>query len=358
MSHEDRHMALTHLDRLRRSVTHLTTIALQDAAGGAAHSNEATSSAHISLKGLEDFLSNVLETSVYNERRTPDSTMALRTFEVPELLELILGYLRIPDILRVYQVSRGMRDAIDNSSRLQTRLCLRSAPSESHLDLPFKKSLYGPAGFVCSEDYGRKAIQISESGHTTYKIKAKFGLNSDQELPKIGLRHRSMFICQPPVYEMTVHVQCCGQPWLKAEEVRTCKVSAARGLTIGDLYDSAKGVLASHRLCPKQVWHRLKNDGSVDVMLTFNGRVPLTVGDPILSEWKANEAQKVVEKTKREERTAHLKAYCVAKKEAHEGGKTIPTFQEFLVAEAETETGQKMTAGFPERERLAMVENS
>ena len=43
---------------------------------------------------------------------------------------------------------------------------------------------------------------------------------------------------------------------------------------------------------------------------------------------------------------------------AHEGGKTIPTFQEFLVAEAETETGQKMTAGFPERERLAMVENS
>ncbi|KAK3704329.1 hypothetical protein LTR37_013882 [Vermiconidia calcicola] len=350
MSYEDRRMALNHLEGLRQSVAQLTTIALPS---GNAHSHEAIASAHMSLKGLEDFMSNVLETRLYNERRTPGSTTALRTFGVLELLEMTLSYLNIPDILHVYQVSRGMQEAIEKSSRLQTRLCLRSAPPGSHLDLPFKKSLYGPTGFVCSQNYVRKAIQISESGHTTYRIKAKFGLNSDRELPKIGLRHRSMFICQPPVYEMTVHAQCCGQPWLTSEGVRSYKVSAAQGLTIGDLYDSAKGVLASHQLCPKPVWHRLNDDGTVDVALTFGGRVPLAAGDPILGEWIAKEAQKVAEKTEREERTANLQAYCVAKEQAHESGEPLPTFKDFMVARAETNYRQKTVAGMPAEEWLA-----
>jgi hypothetical protein len=74
----------------------------------------------------------------YNERRAEDSTTAVRVFDIPELLEMILDNLDVLDLLSFYQCSRSIRDAIDASSKLQQRLSLRAAPADSHLRLPLR----------------------------------------------------------------------------------------------------------------------------------------------------------------------------------------------------------------------------
>jgi hypothetical protein len=52
---------------------------------------------------------------IYNERRAEDSTTAVRTFAIQELLEMILLHLGNADILKVYQTCKSMRDAIEKA---------------------------------------------------------------------------------------------------------------------------------------------------------------------------------------------------------------------------------------------------
>lgn len=66
-----------------------------------------------------DFLSIAVPTRIYNERRSTNSSTALKVLLIPELLELILEHATIYDILHFYGLCRGVKAVIDASSKLQ-----------------------------------------------------------------------------------------------------------------------------------------------------------------------------------------------------------------------------------------------
>ena len=166
--------------------------------------------AHVASLGNR--FSHVMSIEAYNERRTEDSTAAQEVFHVPEPLEVILDHLNIPDLLAFSQMNKGIKAAVDSSVRLQTHLCLRAMPPNSHLRTPLDSSLlysipvsHGndswsaelaslPArlqfiGFSCRI---KRIFQIGflEPDTLLAPIEARFDLLHGQRLPKMGEQYR------------------------------------------------------------------------------------------------------------------------------------------------------------------------
>ena len=198
--------ALSHHRELERALTSILGKIPTDECRSDVKDALQVAQSHIS--GLEKYLGHMIPTHIYNERRPDDSTAAQRTFDVPELLEMILDYLPVPAMLNFYQVNRTIRNAIDGSPKLQTKLCLRAAPSESHLYTPFSNLImYVPAiddplgfgrcaGFCCYHYFGRVVPHspkdtTSDGERRTVTIVAYFSCRPGQRLPLVGKRYRS-----------------------------------------------------------------------------------------------------------------------------------------------------------------------
>jgi hypothetical protein len=103
-----------------------------------------------------------------------------------------------------------------------------------------------------------------------------------------------MYVCQPPVREMSVHVQCCPRPHTIEPSTRhglsrePTTVAAEDGLTIGHLYDEAKKIIEVHRYCPFASFRMLDDFGFVQAKVTFQGSVILEEDDPV---WKEREEE-------------------------------------------------------------------
>ncbi|TKA38168.1 hypothetical protein B0A55_13602, partial [Friedmanniomyces simplex] len=78
--------------------------------------------ASAAVQGLKTFFSDFLEPTLFTEKQPLDrqegTPAAERVLELPELLENVLQYLEIPDILRFQQVNRSACASIDGSPRL------------------------------------------------------------------------------------------------------------------------------------------------------------------------------------------------------------------------------------------------
>ena len=79
------------------------------------------------VDGFDNYFKDELSPIYWNVRRTQNSSMALKVFGIPELLQCILSNCDIPDVLHAYETCTGVRDIIEASSQLQTHLCLRPA---------------------------------------------------------------------------------------------------------------------------------------------------------------------------------------------------------------------------------------
>ena len=76
------------------------------------------------VNGLDSFLNEQLEPIYYNEQGSKDSSTARRVFNLQQLTDLILQYLKLREIMPCRQISTNFRDNITNSVSLQQKLFL------------------------------------------------------------------------------------------------------------------------------------------------------------------------------------------------------------------------------------------
>lgn len=281
---------------------------------------------------------------LYNERKPEGSSIAAQVFDIPELLEMILGHLPVSDLLKFYQCSRSIRDSIEASSKLQNQLSLRPAPAGSHLKLPLSDLAY--VGFTSIEQFQRRQVpqrleKKDEVKDRTVEIHAHFNVLPGQVLPRIGSRVRGMFITQPPLEEMTVNVECCPiyVEWQTSESVESCKsvrtVTRVGGLTLGALYDRAEELLDAHRFCPSAHSGLLNEDGTVNVAVKFVGKMVLRLDDPVYVKGQEEKKRMEEEDQKWQRQDLKMSAFCNARRTAHLNGDSIPSLKEFVACHGE-----------------------
>lgn len=201
--------------------------------------------------GFGKYLSSHLARKYYNEIRSDESTIANKTFNIPELLELILQHADHTDIVRIAQVSRNIKSIIQASTKLQVRLYLKatspSAFQENEYDNVFKSDYPGLRVRTAKYD-GRtwNLIYAHAPGNEGLVQAQFFQAGKERFLPRIGTTFRKMLICQPPAYHMTVESYCCTHRIIEEE---ISPVHSNTGLTVGDLYDQASQILMSPS-CP------------------------------------------------------------------------------------------------------------
>ena len=148
------------------------------------------------VQGLQKFFSDFLKPDFYIEKQPldqPEGTPAAqRVLELPELLELVMDYLTIPDMLRFQQVNRSAKASIEGSPRLQTALALRPVSPDGTLRFPFAENLFAPAaGFTCNSNVMSRGSYAAAGINDPIRLTAHF-TSRDGDLPKLGSRCRSM----------------------------------------------------------------------------------------------------------------------------------------------------------------------
>ena len=112
--------------------------------------------------GLNRYLPLRLAPKYFNELRLHNSTLADKTFNIPELLEHILQRPDHRDVVSMTQVNKTLRDIIGASAKLQTRLYLKAAdPSrlrENEYDNFFENKYPGLS--VSTEKHGHHIWSI------------------------------------------------------------------------------------------------------------------------------------------------------------------------------------------------------
>ncbi|TKA71458.1 hypothetical protein B0A55_07799 [Friedmanniomyces simplex] len=260
-----------------------------------------------SVQGLKTFFSDFLEPTLYTEKQPLDrqegTPAAQRVLELPELLENVLQYLEIPDILRFQQVNRSACASVDGSPRLQSTLSLRPDPAGSPLRLPFADAnlFPQPAGFICSS-HGQHARPDTPEGQAL----------------------------------VTAHfLSLVGQPLRIGARCRRIKVKSDTGITVGDLYDAMRKIQEEHRLCPHAARIEHGDDGMVSANVKFTALVQLRSDDPMFQFWRDSEAARVqrgqmrlVERSKRVEQNARISAYIAYKRTASADQAPIMTLKD------------------------------
>ncbi|TKA82615.1 hypothetical protein B0A55_01365 [Friedmanniomyces simplex] len=213
------------------------------------------------------------------------ATSARKTFGIPEMLELILSKLEPIDLLRVQQVNRTMRDAVNGSTTLLQKLFLlpdRTALLEIlFLGTYTNSSKTNLITVACQRPLG--SVQDTECLISSIKhrhVRANFV----PPLPRLGLRIRRLLICQPPVYEMAMQVHCCTAEHRAAMGARPIQaheyVVNPAGLTLGNLYDEAACALGQHENCPFASPDRHAADGTVRRHVRFQTLIELPRDHP------------------------------------------------------------------------------
>lgn len=308
--------ALAFQQRLEDAVQVVARLSSSGPAGSTQHpqatelqrvSHELTTSS----TGLHDFFSDFVSTFLYNERQqcaasaTSAASPARRVFDIPEVLEIIIGNLKVGDILRAMQVDKTMCAAITSSPVIQEILHLR--PSSSRLlETPFTAN---PLSYELCRRKKKKKRNPSEAfpGFTCYSGShedmglVEFVAEFAAELPRIGTRCRSMLVCQPPIHQMGVYASCCSSNpymfWLGA--IESCPqampkykaygsapphglpeppfeiLTSDTGITVGDLYDMTVKHRALHYRCPWAFASEHDTEGELSVRVSLGGTVHL-----------------------------------------------------------------------------------
>ncbi|KAK5126930.1 hypothetical protein LTR85_008288 [Meristemomyces frigidus] len=209
----------------------------------------------------------------YDEIIPPNAeAAALKVFNTPELLELILLNLGVDDLCRVQGASRTMRDATDASINIRRKIFLQ-ADERAHLQLL--------PGLHQGSD---EALQVDFRHHPA--VNGRFDLPKEEVVgslyapyPTIGHRRRLMLIVQPPTYDMTVTPNCClfhSRP--KSRDV----IKNKKGITVGDLLDVAQKLVEQYENCPDADAFIRDDEGRVIVGAYIRGTILLAQDDPIV----------------------------------------------------------------------------
>lgn len=190
--------------------------------------------ATVSAAVVGEYLSDRVETRIYNELNPTESMIAARALSIPELVERILSYTSIKTILKMYRVCNGLRDIIESSHALQIRLFLK-------VD---EKSLFSRVLLDSSIDFLK--VRIHNQGDAPDNPYLYFWLEFDKEgsIPKIDTRRLRMLICQPPIRRL--YVSLCVKHW----ECKRTVITSETGFTVTELCHRAVEA-KSTQPCPK-----------------------------------------------------------------------------------------------------------
>ena len=147
-----------------------------------------------------------------------------------------------------------------------------------------------------------------------------------------------MYICQPPPKEMQLWPSCCGETTWRHQLPTPARdtVRNDTGITIGDLFDKAKDVVAKHRHCPHaSMYQHSKGTGEVIADVFFATEIELDTSDPFLEEKKETIKKDNERKNADKAWTTRLRAYTAAKQAAVANGTPIPTLEEFEASQYE-----------------------
>ncbi|PPJ53875.1 hypothetical protein CBER1_04603 [Cercospora berteroae] len=304
----------------------------------------ALTSARAGAAGLDSHLRNTGRPSLYTER-CPDRArgLAQRVFDVPELLELILSKLPVLELLKCYRVNHQWRDAIESSVNLQRQLSLRADTLDGHFQNVFQGRICGYSEVL--PGFGTRAFFSTHRALSSYEetlpgneilFKAEFASTNDYfRMPKkIGARVRRMYICQPPVKELKVYLECCRYNFTHHSDDHdrhSATVTNENGLTIGDLLDKTIEMLEAHKFCANAEVFMLDDEtGEVKNEVSFRGTVVLKDDDPMLIEKREKEETRKRELREKKLRRQYIEQYRTAARLARESNQPMPDLQEFI----------------------------
>ena len=240
-SEEQSRQSLEHYNELQLNIAILIAAARQDQ-----WDHKKIADAFLALQrnanGIGRYLSCQIDPKFFNERRLPDSNVANKVLQIPELLELILLNLGPFDILNVASTCHGIKNIVNASSKLQVSLFQKPTSNigtqNDTFQTPF--GLFEFPGFTVDASFPDRPAQ---QGH----IDAWFIFKEKRfTLPRVGSKIRSMFICQPAIKNMDVTVTCRAHNYTKDMTA----VFSETGLTFQDLYNVAGYILRAEHFCP------------------------------------------------------------------------------------------------------------
>lgn len=146
-----------------------------------------------------------------------------------------------------------------------------------------------------------------------------------------------MYVSQPPPKQMEFWASCCDHGWHRRPVPPRETIENNTGLTVGDLYDRAKEVIAKHRRCPQALeYGHVEDTGEVRVGVCFAAEVELDAEDPVLEQKKQFVKKSDDRNNARSSWTTRLGAYTAAKQAAAANGTSIPTLEEFEASRRQT----------------------
>ena len=203
--------------------------------------------AHSDMNGIGEFLSSQIEPIYYNERRQPNSTIATRVLQIPELLEMILEDTEFLDVLHMSETCHGIRNVIYASNKLQVKLFLKPAGQGESVQSEFSSLLVKDKDRTYS--FGGLLVGFS----ICEPMDPYYGFDEEERILYIGFKKiktegngrridanwNDMLICQPLIKEMEVDPECsCFAS--EGDESQCNSISSETGLTLGDLLKRAK----------------------------------------------------------------------------------------------------------------------
>ena len=301
-------------------------------------------------------------------RKPPNADiLSARIFAIPEVLERILLFLTILDLLRIQQVSHHFFAITQSSPKLRIRMALSPAPEQSHLSFTHSYCLFPTFDYFFAIDAVSHA-RIYDEELAADEVVIKVEPFSSRKMPKIGKRCREMFICQPPIKLLNVYTRCCRSVYASQNPHGPAEVLRVEsGIRLGDLIDAYEQIYASHRLCPDAsvVWH--DEAGHAEVGPTFRVKFRAQEGDPALLARKEHDRKDDIEKAQRNTHRTRITPYVAAKQigeyftianvtvplivaTARDNGQPIPTLEQFeselarAASATETSTVEASTA--------------
>ncbi|KAK4957153.1 hypothetical protein LTR10_005111 [Elasticomyces elasticus] len=249
---------------------------------------------------------------------------AERVFGIPELAEIILLELDTYSTLQAMQACTALAATIA-SPRIQIKLGLR-AQSNSDWYSPFNHA-QGDRSIGSQSVKSMILARLEGQLHRDYSELA--------EMSRFGERIQSMLICQPPITEMAIRVNCCRTASIDHARWQAERVKNSQGITLGDLLHATIQYQEKHQLCPHASHsHHDVVTGFVRVEVTFQGEVLLEQDDPVFEDDSScfsdeGHTTPIHEPDEEDESWANLQDYMDYKQKAHQSGETIVTMAEF-----------------------------
>lgn len=209
-----------------------------------------------SSEGLRNFIGSMVHPRLYHETAAQrfKGSAAERVFGVAELLEMILLYTDMQDIINMRQTNKAIRSwtkSVKAQPNLYRSLFLIPAP-KSALRLPsllnrvpgFEIGIELVDGFYQIHcEHGAPVARVLDP-EPIWTLNARFDTFGGQRLPKISRECQTILLCQPPITGMEYYFHCCGS----RNGLVSGSITAVDGLRVGHLQAKTREIMESHKV--------------------------------------------------------------------------------------------------------------